>query len=386
MNAIRHPRSHDAPRGAPSAAPAATLAIYAVFFLMGLWGCLSIYNSAPYAENQIPFASKQLLWLALGLGVAIASAQVPFHWYERLTVPTALAAYASLLLVLRFGVEQHGMRGWFHLKYCFAQPSELAKPIFILALSVLAKRWNSPKNLFPVLAAFTLLWILPLAAQPDFGTMTVYLCGFVLVYLLSNGSFAHLALAIPLMAIGMAAVYFKEPYVAERINAFFASSQHHMAGNWHSTQFARALAGGGFSGSDWGRTVWSNNYLPLAHSDSSFAALVETVGFAGALPVIAGFCALAYAGYRISRGFEKQPRGVFIRAVSMLIAVQGLIHISVNVGLIPPTGITLPMLSYGGSSMISTALCLGMVVSAARADSGSNSNHISETQPAPGDP
>ena len=75
---------------------------------------------------------------------------------------------------------------------------------------------------------------------------------------------------------------------------------------------------------------------------------------------------------------------MFIRAVSMLIAVQGLIHISVNVGLIPPTGITLPMLSYGGSSMISTALCLGMVVSAAR--SGSSSNHISESQPEPGDP
>ena len=365
------PKTNSSDSDFPPPLPLPSLAIYTVFFLMGLWGCLAIYNANSFADDPFHFASRQLIWLSLGLVVVVASAKIPFQWYENLTLPLSLAAYLALLLVLEFGIELNGMRGWFNLRYCLAQPSELAKPIFILSLCVLAKRWNSLKNLFPVLAVATLLWILPVAAQPDFGTMGIYVCGFVLVYLLSGGGFAHLGMAAPVLLMAATLIYFKEPYVAERINAFISpSSSVATDSGWHSLQFSRTLAGGGLSGSDWGRAIWSNNYLPLAHSDSSFAALTETVGFAGAAPVIAGFCALAYVGYRISKGFENEVRGVFIRAISMLIAVQGLLHISVNVELFPPTGITLPMLSYGGSSILSTALCLGMAVSASKTVDG----------------
>ena len=342
------------------------LAFYSAFFLMGLWGCLSIYNATPFAEHSLHFASKQLIWLFLGLALAVASARVPFEWYENNIVAITIAAYASLLLLFPFGVELNGMKGWYNLKYCMAQPSELVKPVFVLSMCVLARRWNSPNNLFPILAAATLIWIFPLAAQPDFGTMSIYLAGFVVVYLLANGKYTHLAITVPILALAAVAIYIKEPYVADRINAFFAPAHSAPSDVWHWRQITRTLAGGGLTGTDWGDAIWSNNYLPLAYSDSAFASLAETVGFVGTIPVILAFCAVAYAGHRVSRGIENETRGMFIRAISLIIATQAFLHMSVNVGLLPPTGVTLPMISYGGSSMISTALCLGMALSAAR--------------------
>ena len=366
--------------------PPLALAIYTTFFLMGLWGCLLTYNVYAYSPAPFHFAARQLVWLFLGLAVAVASAKIPFEWYESHVLPIALTAYASLLLLIPFGANLNGMRGWFDFKYCMAQPSELAKPVFILSLCAIAKRHDSQRRLFPVLSIAVALWIAPIVLQPDFGTTALYVCGFLLVYLLAGGESTPLLGLFPALVIAGGVVYFNEPYVAARIDSFL-SSANVSGGSWHSQQFLRAMSGGGFSGSDWGNSIWSNNYLPLAHSDSSFAALTETVGFAGAAPVILGYCAIAYAGFRASRGFEHSTRGMFIRTVAALIAVQGLLHISVNVGLLPATGVTLPMLSYGGSSLVSTALCLGMMISAAERGNdnsrsfGSGSPETLETTP-----
>ncbi len=363
--------------------PSFALAIYTTFFLMGLWGCLLIYNVYAYSESPFHFAGRQLIWLILGLAVAVVSAGIPFKWYEDHAAVLALAAYTALLLLIPFGTNLNGMRGWFNFKYCMAQPSELAKPVFILSLCAIATRRKFLGHLFPALSTAVALWITPIVFQPDFGTTLLYLCGFLLVYLLAGGELTSLLFLLPVLAIAGCVVYFNEPYVAFRIDSFFSGAGG-SSSNWQSQQFLRAISGGGISGSDWGNSIWSNNYLPLAHSDSSFAALTEIVGFVGAAPVILGYCAIAYVGFRISRGFEQSIQGIFIQAVATLTAVQGLLHISVNVGLLPPTGVTLPMLSYGGSSLVSTALCLGMMLSAAKygaAASREKSNHILETKP-----
>jgi cell division protein FtsW len=166
--------------------------------------------------------------------------------------------------------------------------------------------------------------------------------------------------------LGLIAVFFTKPYVLERILAFIDPLTDPTGAGWHILQFKYTLARGGLAGRDWGGAVWSNAYLPLSYSDSTFASLTESVGFMGAMPVIIGFCILAYLCYCLSLAVDGEGRRIFVFSVGMLVAAQAFLHMSVNVGLFPPTGITMPMFSYGGSSLVSTMFGFGMVLSAAR--------------------
>jgi cell division protein FtsW (lipid II flippase) len=192
--------------------------------------------------------------------------------------------------------------------------------------------------------------------------------GFLIVFMISGERLLFLFPGIIAGLAGAVWIFFQKPYVWRRFLAFLDPSIDPRGSGWHILQFKYALARGGFSGRDWGGAVWSNAYLPFSYSDSTFASLTESVGFVGALPVIIGYCVLAYLCYRLSLSTREKSRRVFVFSVGMLVAAQALLHMSVNVGLFPPTGVTLPLFSYGGSSLISTMLGFGMVLSAAASD------------------
>ena len=338
----------------------------AVLFLMGLWGCLAIYNATAFQYSPFQYAGRQLIWLILGIGLLWATSRIPFEKYEKHLWKLTVVAYLSLILVLTVGSKINGMRGWFNLGFCLIQPSELSKPVFILTLCYFIRKELPPLKLFLSLGAVTLLWCIPLSLQPDFGTLMVYIIGFLSVYFLAGGKILYLVptfiAAIPFSIY----IYKTTPYIASRITGFLNPSADPTGAGWHILQFQYTLARGGFSGQSWGKSMWSNAYLPLSYSDSSFASLVEAIGFVGTIPVILGFCAIAYAGYRLSQRTRNIKRRIFIYSMAVTIASQALIHMSVNVGLLPPTGITLPMFSYGGSSLISIMLSFGIILSASK--------------------
>ncbi len=337
-----------------------------ILFLMGLWGCLAIYNATAFSKTPFHYAGRQLLWVILGLIILWGSSKISFEKYEKYLWVIATLVYISLILVLFTGMRINGMRGWFNLGFCLIQPSELAKPVYILTLCSILKKELPPLKLFLYMSSITLLWCIPLALQPDFGTMLVYVCGFIAVYILANGKILYL-IPVSLGTIPFAYFIYKtKPYIVARFSGFLDPAADPTGAGWHILQFQYTLARGGFSGQSWGKSFWSNAYLPLSYSDSSFASLVEAIGFAGTFPIILGFVALAFAGYRLSLKTKDPTRKIYIFAMPVLITSQALIHMSVNVGLLPPTGITLPMFSYGGSSLISIMLSFGMILSAAK--------------------
>ena len=341
----------------------------AVLFLMGLWGCLAIYNANAYSQNPFHYAGKQLLWLIIGIFVLWGSSKIDYKKYIQFLWLIAGVAYLSLLGVFIAGHRINGMKGWYDLGVCLIQPSEIAKPLYMLTLCAFVRKDMSSLKLFFTLCFISVLWCIPLALQPDFGTMLIYIIGFLIVYILAGGKVFYL---IPASLAGVPFVYYiyrTKPYVVSRLTAFINPSADAAGSGWHILQLQYTLARGGLSGQSWGNGLWSNSYLPLSHSDSSFASLVEAIGFIGAMPVIIGFCLLAFAGYRFSRNIKDSGRKIFVMAMPFLIASQALLHMSVNVGLLPPTGITLPMFSYGGSSLISIMLSFGMILSATDEDS-----------------
>lgn len=337
-----------------------------ILFLMGLWGCLAIYNATVFSDAPFLYAGKQLLWLFIGLLVMWVTSRVPFSIYNKYKWYLIGWAFFLLVLVLVIGIRVNGMKGWFDLGIGYFQPSEFSKPFFILSLCAVANISKTQLKLFFNLAGVTLLWSVPLVLQPDFGTLMVYLAGFITVYLLAGGKVIYLLPAFLASIPAAIIVYRQKPYVAARFAGYLNPEQHASGAGWHILQFQYTMARGGFSGQSWGKSLWANTYLPLSYSDSAFASLVEAIGFAGTIPVILGFCALAYAGYRLALHAEGDLKKLFICGMPILISVQALVHMSVNVTMLPATGITLPIFSYGGSSLMSIMLSFGIILSATR--------------------
>jgi cell division protein FtsW len=337
-----------------------------ILFLMGLWGCLAIYNATVFSDAPFLYAGKQLLWLFLGLIIMWITSKVPFSVYKQHLWSLAAFAYFLLLLVLMCGTRVNGMKGWFDLGFGYLQPSEIAKPLFILTLCAIATLATTHLKLFLYLAGVTILWCIPLALQPDFGTLIIYIAGFLTVYILAGGKIIYLFPSFLAMIPFAVYIYQHKPYVAARIAGFLDPEKTASGAGWHILQFQYTLARGGFSGQSWGHSLWANAYLPLSYSDSSFASMVEAIGLAGTIPVIVGFSALAYAGYRLSLKAQGNFKKLFICAMPILITIQALVHMSVNVTMLPATGITLPIFSYGGSSLISIMLSFGVILSAAK--------------------
>ena len=360
--------------------PAGVVAIF-----LALWGCLAIYNATFHLEHPLAFVLRQIIWLVLGLvGLALLSRTGATTVRRALPWVTA-AAYAALWLVLHFGVRVNGMQGWFAWGNVFMQPAELAKPVYILSLAWVLERTQAWRHEFwrgfaPALACL-IAWLLPLACEPDFGTALVYALTFAALYWTLGGRVRDLLLlavgALPLIA----AVLWWKPYVWHRFAGFFFPDRYAASFGWHVTQFQNTIANGGLTGQSWGKGVWSQTFLPLGYSDSVFATLAESIGFLGVLPLLLLLLAWVWHGCRAARRFPDVFRAATVLGMVTLLAVQSLIHLSVNLGLMPPTGITLPFISYGGSSLLSAFLMLGLAEGFCRPAPILNSTPLEDTVP-----
>jgi cell division protein FtsW len=340
--------------------------IYILLFLLGLWGCLVIYNATFFKETPFYFVGRQFIWLMIGMFFLYASSHIPFDFYRDLVWPLAIATYIPLIAVLFLGVRVNGMCGWFSSGGVFIQPSEFAKAPYLLLLCYLNSRIENDLKRCAAMALAAFVWIVPIALEPDIGSVMIYLAGFFLVYWLGGGKIKYIIVSF-IAAIPVCAFFvYKNQYILDRITGFWNPGGDPLGSGWHIMQFRFALSRGGFWGASLGKAIWANAYLPLSHSDSAFAAMAESVGFAGACPVILGAFIIALAAYFLAR----KKSDCFVRNIIMslggLFVVQALIHISVNVTLLPPTGITLPLISYGGSSLVSCMIAFGILLSAAR--------------------
>ena len=337
-----------------------------VFFLcISLWGCWAIYNGSRTGYAGRHFAARQGLWVGLGTAALLTCASLPARLYRRWLPALCVVAYLPLLLVLVLGIRINGMCGWFAWHGYFLQPSELAKPVYVLGLAWLldrpaAQRAGWVRGFLPVLL-WVALWALPIALQPDFGSLLVYLLAFLLVYWGFGGRLRHLLAAALAAVPAVLFVVWRHPYVLRRVVAFLNPEPVAQSAGWHIIQFRRTLASGGLFGRAWEDGLWSNAYLPLSYSDSVFASTAEKVGFLGTLPLLILILALAFYGHYHACRATDRFRAAAIFGITGMLVLQAFVHLSVNLGLMPPTGITLPLISYGGSSLISTMMAFGIV-------------------------
>ena len=345
----------------------------------GLLGCLAIYSSRIYGTAPEVFALRQLFWLIPGILVFLGTAAVPFRFYRKAALPLLILSAVMLTVVLFQGTPVNGMRGWFDLGGIKVQPSEFAKTFFLLYLCVrCGKRKTASLPDWAGLILPAILLAALVMAEPDYGGCAMFFLIFLLVALLNGARLIYLMAAGGIMLTATICFLLKNHYAMMRIVEFLNPESEPA---WHIRQFQYTMAHGGWTGADRGSALWSGTFLPLAHTDSLFASIVESTGFLGGLMLIVFFMAMGIAFCMLSWKVrtENPDRRFFIFSAGAVYLIQALIHISVNCVLIPPTGITLPVLSYGGSSLLAVLMTFGIAFSAARPDEPEEADSVRQT-------
>src|SRR3954463_7436295 len=316
---------------------------------------------------------KQVALACVGLGAMFAALRMPAGFLPRWGPVALLGPLALPLLVLTpgIGAELNGARQWIDLGVTYFQPSELAKLVFALwgaHVLALRERYLPTKSLLlPVLLVFGILSLL-LIAEPDFGA--VVSLGLVLVGLLWGGGMPlrWFGWFVAAAAVLLAVMVKLAPYRMARITAFMDPFADPTDGGFQAIRGMYALATGGLWGVGLGNSAMKWNLLPHAQSDYIFAIIGEELGFLGCLVVIALYGVLAYAGFRIARRAADR----FVQLASVAITVwligQAAMNMGYVVGLLPVTGVQLPLISAGGTSLVLTLFIVGLLARFARSE------------------
>ncbi|MBO8142090.1 MAG: putative lipid II flippase FtsW [Firmicutes bacterium] len=313
---------------------------------------------------------RQLVWSVLGLLAMAVLVRIDYRMWRLSTGPLLAAAFLGLVLVLFAGDEIAGARRWIGFGLFNVQPSEIAKVALInyLAAYLSARRERLESFLAgflpPMLvvgAAFVLILL-----EPDFGTGVALVATSMVVLFAGGARVEHLGVAALLAVPAFGLLIYIEPYRLRRLLAFLDPWADRMDAGWNVVQSLLALGSGGLFGLGLGDGRQKYLYLPAQHTDFIFAILGEELGFIGTSTVIALFVVLAWRGYRTALKAPDVYGCMLAVGITTMIVLQALLNIGVVTGSLPATGITLPFISFGGSSLVVTLAAVGVLLNISR--------------------
>lgn len=343
-----------------------TLAVIVVLFLLGLF--LDLAASQPFVERKggDPMATfyKQAVFASVAFAVMIGLSILDPVQVRRIGIIGFGIALIALVLVLVMGVSVNGATRWLRIAGQTIQPSELVKPMLIVLSAWLIGASQDIKGR-PGLAislGVTVLVLVLLRMQPDMGQSALVALGWMVLFFIAGGSILMIGvMSGVLSAVGVLA-YVQLPHVQDRVNSFLADDvgAHDQVG-----VSMRAVQQGGWFGEGMGEGTFKYR-LPDAHTDFIFAVAVEEHGLILGLLILALFATVALRSlWRLSS--ERDP---FIRlagaGLALTFVAQAFVNIGVAVYFLPTTGMTLPLMSFGGSSMLSSGIALGMLLAFTR--------------------
>jgi cell division protein FtsW len=340
------------------------------------FGLVMVYSatsaSAALANGDSSFyLRKQGLYALVGVVLLLVARRTNYRTLRHLAPMLVLTSIGLLLAVLAIGTTVNGARRWISVGPAVFQPSEFAKlALLVFACAYLARR-PAPQTLGALIKPLGILTgviCALLLAEPDLGTaitITVMLGGILVV----SGAPSRLLASAGGIAVFLvlAAAWF-EPYRRARLLSFLNPWSDAQGAGYQTVQAMIGLGSGGIFGEGLGQSVLKANYLPEAHTDMIFAIIGEELGLVGATALIAAYAAFAYAGFRVALTC-KDPFGKRLAAgITTLVCGQALINIAAVMGAAPLTGITLPFVSYGGSSLVVGLAAVGILLNIAGDD------------------
>jgi cell division protein FtsW len=349
----------------------AILALTLALMLVGLCVLYSASHELARAEfgDGLHYLKKQLLNAFVGLVAMLVVSRLDYRLWQRASRILLLVSSLGLFVVFFFG-EVRGTRGWVPLLGRTVQPVEFVRLALVFFLSAeLVRRGTSLASLrrgFLPLGCVIGALLLVVVVQNDFGS-AMALCLISVSLLYAGGTRKLHLVSVALLLIAAATVFaWQRPHVRERIAGFLHPEEHAMDVAYQSTQSVLSIGSGGPFGKGLGRGISKFGYIPDPHTDFVFAVMGEELGFAGCVSVLLLFLLLVARAIRIARAHEDPFAQLLAMGIGLSLFWYMAINLMVALRLFPVTGLPLPFMSYGGSSLVTHLIALGVLRSIAR--------------------
>lgn len=341
-----------------------------VLFLT-VFGLLIIYDASSFMayrdfEDKYYLIKEQLVWAVIGIIGLIFFSMFNYHRLYSLSIFGLVASIILLVLVFvpGIGILLLGARRWVNTGLFIIQPGEFTK----LSLAIYFAAWFSHKEKGRFFA-FLLLVGLVLALvmlEPDMGTAFIILSEALILFFLSGGNIFYFFLLLPAVSILSFILIRLEPYRIQRLYTFLNLDGSLEKSSYHVKQILIALGMGGLTGVGLGNSLQKYAYLPETTTDSIFAIIAEELGFLGSTVLILLFILLVWRGFLIAARSKDQFGRLLASGITSFLAVQAIINLGAQTALIPLTGVPLPFISYGGSSLIVDLCSVGILLNIAK--------------------
>jgi rod shape determining protein RodA len=380
MEAYSRPRSFAQPKpGLIERAGFATLDPVLLFAGIALIA-YSVYTLGVATQGDVPgdpyyYVVRQSIYAVVGIALMLAVARVDYTRFRELRVGIYTAMIGLIVLVLALGTAARGSRRWIELPFFTFQPSELGKLLLIVALAAFAidtaRRASERRRTVRILALGTLPALLVLL-QPDLGTALVYgvitlsvlfIAGVRWTHFAALGGIAAAAIAIVLVIAPALGTPVLQGYQQDRLTAFLHPSEDPADSSYQINQALIAVGSGGKTGRGDDATQTNNGFLPERHTDFIFAVVGERFGFVGAAFLLSLYALLIWRALRIMTLSKNLYGSMIAGGIAAMLMFQIFVNVGMNIGIMPVTGIPLPLMSSGGSSVIVTFLALGLLQS-----------------------
>ena len=340
----------------------------------------SIFTLGEATAEDVPgdphyYVIRQAIYAVLGIALMLAVARVDYSRFRELRVGLYSAMIVSILLVFVFAEATRGSHRWIELPFFTFQPSELGKVLLLLVLAAVvidrmpgasdARRTGRVLLLGAIPAALVFL-------QPDLGTSLVYGVITLAVLYIAGTKWQHFAVLGALVAAAVTVVLvvapalgkpILQPYQQERLTAFLSPSEDPADSSYQIRQSQIAIGSGGKAGRGDDATQTRDGFLPERHTDFIFATVGERYGFAGAAFVLSLFALLIWRALRIMTLSKNLYGAIIAGSIAAMLMFHVFVNVGMNIGIAPITGIPLPLMSSGGSSVIVTFLAIGLLQS-----------------------
>ena len=352
--------------------------------LLGV-GCVAVYSTTAMMAHEtyghsLHFVVTHLMAIGVGMSLGLGCLAIPYPALRQSAKWFVLVSVVLLALVLVFGLEVGGARRWFHLWHLSVQPSEVAQLALVLYLSDFFARKQAVVEQFregflpPVVVTGVMAGLVLL--QPDLGTAIAMGAVAVLLLVIAKARWKHLGILLFFSAVVLALLIGGEAYRRRRMLAFLNPWGDPAGAGFQILQSYLAFANGGLLGQGIGASVQKLFYLPGSHTDFLFAIVAEELGLIGTTALLGLFALFVSCGIRMALTVEDPFSKYLICGCVGLVGFEAIVNIAVVTGLLPTKGLPLPLVSYGGTAMVSNLLACALIFHASR----SSVRHCSYTR------
>ncbi len=353
--------------------------ILSSFLLLIIFGLFALSSASSDLgkikfDDSYYFLKKQLTFgIALGSLLFFLGYKIYYKNYKKLALPLLLLNVAALLLVLfsPWGITRGGSSRWLGFGGIEFQPSEILKITFIIYLaawlssSKIYRKKDFMKGFVPFLILSGFICVL-LLAEPATSTVLIIFASALIMYFMSGARFHYIGLAVLLSSVALGIMVYVTPYRFERFATFFNRDADSLGSGFHLNQALISLGSGGLMGVGFGNSTNKYLYLPESMGDSIFVIIGEELGFVRAAILITIFFIVILKGLFVSQNVRDDFGRLLLIGFLSVIGIQTFINIAALTGLIPLTGVTLPFISYGSSSLVSFMLMAGIITNISR--------------------